>query len=132
MTASASPTSPPARQLSGPGLFAIGAARRGGRDPRAPLAAVFLAIVHELEDWLWTDLPKDLGASTPPWYLVILLPVVGAAIVIAARELLPGDGGKTPLQGLAGGATPLRYAPGSRWPRSERCRSAPSSDPRAR
>lgn len=112
MTASASPPSPPARQLSGPGLLRLVLLGAVVGIPAALLAAVFLAIVHELEHWLWTDLPKDLGASTPPWYLVIFLPVVGAAIVIAARELLPGDGGKTPLQGLAGGATPLRYAPG--------------------
>ena len=45
--------------------------------PAALFAAVFLAIVHEVEHWLWTDLPHDLGTKTPPWYLVIGLPVVG-------------------------------------------------------
>lgn len=32
--------------------------------------------------------------------LVIGLPVVGAAIVLAARRLLPGDGGHKPLDGM--------------------------------
>jgi H+/Cl- antiporter ClcA len=80
--------------------------------PAALLAAVFLAIVHELEHWLWTDLPHDIGTKTPPWYLVIGLPVVGAAVCVVARSLLPGDGGRTPLQGLSGPPTPIKYAPG--------------------
>lgn len=80
--------------------------------PAAFLAAVFLAFVHWLEHWLWTDLPHDLGASTPPWYLVLGLPVVGAGVVIAARMLLPGDGGHRPLLGLSMAPTPLRAGPG--------------------
>jgi H+/Cl- antiporter ClcA len=80
--------------------------------PAALLAAVFLAIVHEVEHWLWTDLPHDIGTKTPPWYLVIGLPVVGAAVCVVARSLLPGDGGRTPLQGLSGPPTPIKYAPG--------------------
>jgi H+/Cl- antiporter ClcA len=79
--------------------------------PAALLAAVFLALVHELEQWLWSELPSDLGASTPPWYLVIGLPVVGAGIVVLARTLLPGDGGNPPLRGLAGDPTPLAHGP---------------------
>src|SRR5215831_8622468 len=70
--------------------------------PAALLAAGFLGLVHELEHWLWTELPADLGEQTPPWYLVIGLPVVGAAIALAARRLLPGDGGNPPLEGISG------------------------------
>lgn len=80
--------------------------------PAALLAAVFLAVVHWLEGWLWTDLPHALGASEPPWYLVLGLPVVGAGVVIAARLLLPGDGGHQPLLGLSTAPTPLRNGPG--------------------
>ena len=80
--------------------------------PAAFLAALFLAFVHWLEHWLWTDLPHDLGMSSPPWYLVLGLPVVGAGVVIAARMLLPGDGGHPPLGGLSTAPTPLRAGPG--------------------
>lgn len=80
--------------------------------PAALLAAVFLAGVNWLERWLWTDLPGYLGASSPPWYLVLGLPVVGASVVIAARTLLPGDGGHAPLGGLSMAPTPLRNGPG--------------------
>ncbi len=82
--------------------------------PAALVAAVFLALVHWLEDWLWTDLPHDIdsAASHPQWYLVIGLPVVGAAVVVVVRKLLPGDGGHSPLEGIGGGAVPLRNAPG--------------------
>jgi H+/Cl- antiporter ClcA len=72
--------------------------------PAALLAAAFIALVHELEDALWPD--------KPAWYLVIGLPIVGAAICAFARGALPGDGGHPPLEGIGGGATPLAYAPG--------------------
>jgi H+/Cl- antiporter ClcA len=80
--------------------------------PAALLAAGFLALVHELEDVLWHDLPDQLGHSSPPWYLVIGLPGVGAGLVVAARELLPGDGGHSPLDGLKPEPTPFAWAPG--------------------
>jgi H+/Cl- antiporter ClcA len=80
--------------------------------PAALLAAVFLAFVHDLEHWLWEDLPDQLGSSLPPWYLVIGLTVAGAALVVAARALLPGDGGHEPLEGLGVAPTPVEYAPG--------------------
>ncbi|HEX5018592.1 MAG TPA: chloride channel protein [Actinomycetes bacterium] len=80
--------------------------------PSALLASVFLALVHWCEDLLWTDLPDALGASSPPWYLVVGLPVVGALVVAFARRFLPGDGGHSPLVGLGGAPTPLKYAPG--------------------
>jgi H+/Cl- antiporter ClcA len=80
--------------------------------PAALIAAVFLAFVQELEHLLWEDLPEELGADSPPWYLVVGLPVAGAALVVAARSLLPGDGGHRPLEGLGGAPTPVEYAPG--------------------
>jgi H+/Cl- antiporter ClcA len=72
--------------------------------PAGLVGALFLALVHELEDWLW---PAD-----PEWYLVAGLPVAGALIVIVARRFLPGDGGHPPLKGLSHEAMPVAYAPG--------------------
>jgi H+/Cl- antiporter ClcA len=80
--------------------------------PAALVAALFLALVHDMEHWLWHDLPDALGHSSPPWYLVIGLPAIGGLIVAVVRLLLPGDGGHRPLEGLAMGATPLRHGPG--------------------
>ena len=80
--------------------------------PAALVAALFLAVVHDLEHWLWHDLPDALGHSTAPWYLVVGIPVVGAAIVVAARLLLPGDGGHSPVEGLSMAPTPVANAPG--------------------
>ena len=80
--------------------------------PAALVAAAFVALVHQLEVWLWHDLPERLDATSPPWYLVLGIPLAGAIVVVAARTLLPGDGGHQPLEGIGGGATPVRYAPG--------------------
>jgi H+/Cl- antiporter ClcA len=80
--------------------------------PAALVAAVFLAFVHDLEHWLWDDLPSALGVSSPSWYLVIGLPVAGACVVLVARTLFPGDGGHSPLQGIGGGFVPIANAPG--------------------
>ena len=80
--------------------------------PAALVGAVFLWLVHLVEDWLWTDLPKALGQSEPPWYLVVGLPVAGALLALLARRLLPGDGGHEPLEGIAATPTPVSYMPG--------------------
>jgi H+/Cl- antiporter ClcA len=80
--------------------------------PAAYLSALFLAAIHGLEHLLWDKLPDALGASSPPWYLVVGLPVAGAVVVAAARAWLPGDGGHRPLAGLSHDATPVSYVPG--------------------
>ena len=80
--------------------------------PAALVAAGFLGLVHYLQHWIWDDLPDALGYSSPPWFLVLLLPVVGAAIVVVARTFLPGDGGHSPLEGLGGGPPPPGHALG--------------------
>jgi H+/Cl- antiporter ClcA len=80
--------------------------------PAAVFASLFLAFVHDLEHWLWHDLPHRLDESSPPWYLVIGLPVAGACLVAVARVLLPGDGGHSPLHGFGGKQPLVRYAPG--------------------
>jgi H+/Cl- antiporter ClcA len=69
-------------------------------------------LVRYLQTWLWDDLPSALGHSGPPWYLVLGLPVAGALVVLAARRLLPGDGGHRPLVGLSAAPTPVSHGPG--------------------
>jgi H+/Cl- antiporter ClcA len=80
--------------------------------PSALTGALFLGGIHELQHLLWTDLPDALGEDSPPWYLILGLPVAGAVLVIIARRLLPGDGGHDPLGGLSTAPTPLSHAPG--------------------
>jgi H+/Cl- antiporter ClcA len=80
--------------------------------PAAVMAVGFLAVVHQLEELLWHDLPDVLDYSSPPWFLVIGLPVVGAAIVALVRLTLPGDGGHAPLGGISVAPTAVAAAPG--------------------
>ena len=90
-------------------LIALGAAIG---IPAALVAAGFLALVGQLEHLLWETLPQALGRASPPVYLVVGLPVIGALVVLLARRLLPGDGGHHPLDGLSGAPTPAAYGPG--------------------
>ena len=80
--------------------------------PAALLAAGFLALVHQLENVLWDDLPDALGYSSAPWFLILGIPLVGGLIVIVARRFLPGDGGHDPLGGLSMAPTALAAGPG--------------------
>jgi len=98
--------------MSGRGYLHLVLLGAGIGIPAALVAALFLALVHDLEHWLWHDLPDSLGHPSPPWYLVVGLPVVGALLVVIARALLPGDGGHEPLEGLATAPTPVSHGPG--------------------
>ncbi len=80
--------------------------------PAAFAAALFIGVVHQTQQLLWTDLPDQLGADGVPWYLIIGLPLVAAGLVYIARTYLPGDGGHSPLLGLQSGALPISWAPG--------------------
>src|SRR4051794_1217109 len=95
--AAPAPTAPlvPPRQLAGLALLGalVGL-------PAGLVAFLFITVVHELEHWLWTDLPDALGVDEPPWYLLIGLPLAGALIVLLARRL-PGDGGHAPIGGVS-------------------------------
>jgi hypothetical protein len=82
------PAQPP--QLSGPTYLRLVLLGAQVGIPAGLAAAVFLGVVHKLQHWLWTGLPDALGESSPPWYLVVGLPVAGAAIVAVARTFLPG------------------------------------------
>jgi len=102
----------PPRELSGGAYLRLVGLGAVIGIPAALLAALFLAVVHDLERWLWDSLPSALGYSTPPWFLVIGLPLAGACVCLFARRTLPGDGGHSPLEGIGGGATPVSHAPG--------------------
>jgi H+/Cl- antiporter ClcA len=72
--------------------------------PVGLLAFCFIWLVHEAGHLLWHDLPAALGQDSPPWYLPIGLPTLGALCVHFARRL-PGDGGHSPIHdgvGLGG------------------------------
>jgi H+/Cl- antiporter ClcA len=107
-------STPEAPALSGPAYLRLVGWGAVIGIPAAVVAALFLAVVHELQHWLWHDLPEHVGdtGSSPQWYLVLGLPFVGAVVVLAARRLLPGDGGHEPIDGISVDPTPLSYAPG--------------------
>jgi H+/Cl- antiporter ClcA len=105
-------TPAPDQQLSGGAYLRLVATGAAIGIPAALVAALFLGLVHYIEHWLWHDLPDGLGYDSPPWFLVIALPLLGAGIVLVARLFLPGDGGHPPMEGLSMHPTPVPDATG--------------------
>lgn len=71
--------------------------------PIALAAWGFLALVTVLQQWVWHDVPDDLGWDRPAaWYCVAVLGV-GGLVVGLVVTLLPGRGGHVPAEGMAGG-----------------------------
>ncbi|MEU5953666.1 chloride channel protein [Streptomyces sp. NPDC047525] len=67
----------------------------------------FLVGLHELEHFLWADLPHGLGWTTPPWWWPLPLFLVAGGVVGLVAADLPGAGGHVPASGLHGeGASP--------------------------
>jgi H+/Cl- antiporter ClcA len=70
----------------------------------ASLAAwCFLELLFYMQQWVFTDIPKDLGfdQGAPLWWY---LPVLAFAGLVAAFAIarLPGSGGHVPAEGLGG------------------------------
>ena len=106
------PTSPAVPGLSGKSYLRLVLLGALIGIPAALVAALFLALVHTGENWLWDDLPTSMGYASPPWFLVLGLPTLGGVLVLLVRRFLPGDGGHSPLDGIGGGVRPLSHAPG--------------------
>ena len=66
----------------------------------ATVAWGFLELVFHTQDWVYSDIPRDLGFdSTPVWWSLPVLALAGL-ITALAIVLLPGTGGHTPADGL--------------------------------
>jgi H+/Cl- antiporter ClcA len=63
-------------------------------------AAVFMIVVTQAQNLLWSDLPDAAGWREPPWWYVLAVPVLGGLLVALALRL-PGRGGHAPIQGLS-------------------------------
>lgn len=67
----------------------------------------FLELIHELQQWVFKDLPGELGFDTvPTWWPLPVLGVSGVLIALAIVRL-PGRGGHEPTAGL-GSPAPTR------------------------
>src|SRR6266540_7440379 len=74
--------------------------------PIATAAYGFLWLVSELQDWLYTDLPSELGFDGQPmWWPLPLLALAGLLGALTIRYL-PGEGGESPTEGFKAGNAP--------------------------
>ncbi len=63
----------------------------------------FLELIHQMQQWVYKDLPNGLGfAGAPPWWPLPVLGVAGPIIAFAVTRL-PGSGGHLPAEGLKAG-----------------------------
>jgi H+/Cl- antiporter ClcA len=60
----------------------------------------FLELVHEVEGWVYDDLPDALGYDgAPTWWPLPVLAIAGFVVAFAIARL-PGRGGHVPVRGL--------------------------------
>src|SRR5688572_17930494 len=74
--------------------------------PIAAAAFWFLKLLTLVQDWVYTDLPEEIGfVAAPIWWPVVPLVVAGAVVGLTVRYL-PGRGGESPVEGFKPGARP--------------------------
>jgi H+/Cl- antiporter ClcA len=68
----------------------------------------FLELVHVIQTWVFTDLPKGLGyhSGAPGWLYLVVLGLSGLPVAFAIVRL-PGGGGHVPAEGLKVGGDPV-------------------------
>src|SRR5262249_50789135 len=73
---------------------------------------LFLEAVHQIQVWLYTDLPSGLGFdSVPTWWAIPICTLAGIPVALAITKL-PGAGGHIPAEGLHVGQTQPHMVPG--------------------
>jgi chloride channel protein, CIC family len=74
----------------------------------------FLELVHGIQQWVYSDLPEDLGYDTAPWWWPLPWLALAGVLTAFAIERLPGRGGHVPAEGLktGGGLTQPVDLPG--------------------
>ncbi|MFF7195022.1 chloride channel protein [Streptomyces sp. NPDC008079] len=80
--------------------------------PVSALAFWFLAALHELEQLVWTDWPKDLGWPHAPWWWPFPAFALAGLVVPLVAGRLPGRGGHVPAAGLHSGGPTRAAIPG--------------------
>jgi H+/Cl- antiporter ClcA len=74
--------------------------------PISAAAYGFLALVAELQEWVFTDLPEALGFDAAPlWWPLPLLTLAGLVVGLTVR-FLPGGGGHSPADGFKAAGAP--------------------------
>ncbi|MEU9136252.1 chloride channel protein [Streptomyces sp. NPDC048404] len=74
--------------------------------PVSAAAYFFLALVGELQGWIFTSLPKALGFHGEPlWWPIPPLLLAGVLVALTIRYL-PGTGGRSPADGFKAGEGP--------------------------
>ena len=75
-------------------------------------AWAFLELLHYIQEWVFTDIPRDVGYdSTPLWWYPPVLAIGGLAAAFAIVRL-PGGGGHVPADGLSMAPTQPIEVPG--------------------
>ena len=111
MTAPAAGPSDPLEVLRSPRYVALLVAAAVVGLVISLLAWGFLELIQQIQEGVFTDLPKGLGFDgAPSWWPLPVLVVAGVPVALALR--LPGEGGHLPARGLQMGVTTPPMLPG--------------------
>ena len=68
----------------------------------------FLELIHQLQTWIFSELPNSLGYDGVPAWLYIVVLALSGLITAFAIVRLPGEGGHIPAEGLKIGGAPVQ------------------------
>ena len=66
----------------------------------------FLELTHDLQQWVYVDLPEGLGFDSAPWWWPLPVLALAGLVIAFAVVRLPGRGGHEPSEGLKTGGAP--------------------------
>ncbi len=66
----------------------------------------FLELVHEVQVWVYEDLPGDVGYGSAPWWWTLPWVALAGLLTAVAITRFPGRGGHVPANGLKTGGAP--------------------------
>ncbi len=79
--------------------------------PVSLVAFGFVVLEHQMQHWVWTSLPFELGFHQPPWWWPLPTLALAGVLIVPVLTRMPGKGGHLPVRGLGGPPVPPKALP---------------------
>ncbi|SEL41923.1 chloride channel protein [Streptacidiphilus jiangxiensis] len=79
--------------------------------PVSLVAFGFVGLEHQLQHWVWTSAPQQLGYDQPPWWWPLPTLALAGLLIAPVLTRMTGHGGHLPVRGLGGPPVPPKALP---------------------